>query len=86
MEPPIPPFSLFNTESYIRAVPAVQTIFAEGQPGDHMYAVIEGELNPSNPGSVVDGSTTWEMRFPEGFTMTITWHLEHSSPIVLPHA
>ena len=23
--------------------------------------------------------------FPEGFEMTIDWHLEHSTPIVLPH-
>ena len=49
-----------------------------------MDATIEGELNPSNPGSVVDGTSTWEMRSPEGFTMTITWHLVHDGPIVLP--
>lgn len=49
-----------------------------------MDATIEGELNPANPGSVVDGTSTWEMRSPEGFTMTITWHLVHDGPIVLP--
>ena len=50
------------------------------------YSRIEGKLNASNPGSVVDGTTTWELSYPEGFTMTITWHLVHDSPIVLPHA
>jgi hypothetical protein len=51
-----------------------------------MGAVIEGSLNRSNPGSVVDGTSTWEMKSPEGFTMTVTWHLVHDSPIVLPHS
>jgi hypothetical protein len=49
-------------------------------------AFIEGRLNPSSPGSVVDGTSTWEMRYPEGFTMTVTWHLVHDSPIVVPHS
>lgn len=51
-----------------------------------VYAILEGELNPSNPGSVVDGTSMREMRFPEGFTMTISWHLVHDGPIVLPHS
>ncbi len=49
------------------------------------YSTIEGELSTSNPGTVVEGTKTWEMNFPEGFEMTIDWHLEHSTPIVLPH-
>jgi len=43
-------FSLFNHEPDIRAVPAGQTIFAEGQPGDQMYAVIEGEVEITRQG------------------------------------
>lgn len=37
-------FGLFTNEPDIRAVPAGQTIFAEGQPGDHMYAVVTGQV------------------------------------------
>lgn len=53
---------------------------------DGRYVILEGQLNAGNPGSVVDGSSTWDMNVPEGFQMTITWHLVHSSPIVLPHS
>jgi hypothetical protein len=50
-----------------------------------VYSQIEGQLNASNPGSVVEGSMSWEMDFPEGLTLTATWNLVHDSPIVLPH-
>ena len=53
---------------------------------DGLYAYIKGQANASNPGSVIDGSQSWEMETPEGFTMTATWHLVHSIPIVLPNS
>jgi hypothetical protein len=50
-----------------------------------LVASIEGFLNRANPGSVVDGTRTWEMKSPEGFTVTVTWHLVHDGAIILPH-
>jgi len=52
---------------------------------NNIYSNIEGNLNPANPGSTVDGSSTWKLKLPE-MTMTITWHLVHSGQIVLPHS
>jgi CRP-like cAMP-binding protein len=46
----MPTFTLFNNEPDIRAVPAGQAIFAEGDPGDQMYAVIEGEVEIARQG------------------------------------
>jgi hypothetical protein len=51
---------------------------------NNIYSNIEGQLNAASPGSVVDGSIIWKLKLPE-MTMTITWHLVHSGPIVLPH-
>jgi hypothetical protein len=42
-------------------------------------------VDPSNPGTVVDGSKTWELKYTEGYKIKVTWHLEHTGPIVLPH-
>jgi hypothetical protein len=50
-----------------------------------VYSRIDGQLNASNPGSVVDGSVTWELS-EQDITLTITWHLVHEGPIVVPHA
>ena len=46
----MPSFNLFNNEPDIRVVTAGQVIFAEGQPGDLMYAVIEGEVEIKRQG------------------------------------
>ncbi len=48
------------------------------------YSSIEGQLNASNPGSVVEGSSTFTFALPK-MTLTVTWHLVHDGPIVLPH-
>jgi hypothetical protein len=58
-----------------------------GQYGEWAYSYgpgsLEGTLNPGNPGSVLEGSTSVEASSPEG-TVTATWHLVHDGPIVLP--
>lgn len=46
----------------------------------------EGQLDAGDPGSVVAGSLTWEMSFPEGFKLTVEWQLEHDGPITLPRS
>lgn len=51
---------------------------------DLIYSDIEGQMSTGNPGSTVDGTKEW--KFSDGLTMTITWHLVHDGPIVLPHA
>lgn len=59
-----------------------------GQYGEWAYSTgggpMEGSLNPQNPGSVLDGSLTFDIPSPEA-TITVTWHLVHDGPIVLPH-
>lgn len=59
-----------------------------GQYGEWAYSYfdtdIEGILDTGNPGSTVDGSATFETSPLEG-TVTVTWHLVHDGPIVLPH-
>jgi len=59
-----------------------------GQYGEWAYSyspgILEGTLDPANPGFVLDGSTSVETSSPEG-TVTATWHLVHDGPIVLPH-
>ncbi len=37
-------FTIFNNEPDIRTLSAGQVIFQENQPGDFMYAVLEGEV------------------------------------------
>lgn len=50
-----------------------------------LYSSIEGQLDAANPGSVVDGSVTFEFSLPK-MKLTVTWHLVHDGPIVLPHS
>ena len=38
-------FTVFNNEPNVLHVPAGQTIFTEGEAGDFMYAVLEGEVD-----------------------------------------
>ena len=45
-----------NTDEYETYEPG-QVVFEEGQPGDVMYAVIEGEIEISTKGKVVDHIT-----------------------------
>ena len=51
---------------------------------DYKSIYIDGQMNTATPGNTVDGSATWKVLLPE-LTLTATWHLVHSSPIVLPH-
>jgi hypothetical protein len=74
-----------NTEDGAPIVEWVSSHLGEADV-DGTYISIEGQLNTANPGTTVDGTKTWEMAFPEGLTITITWHLVHSGPIVLPHS
>lgn len=48
-----------------------------------MYSDLSGQIS-GTPGTTVDGSITWHLQLPAGMTMTDTWHLVHSGPIVLP--
>ncbi|MDL2335886.1 MAG: hypothetical protein QFC55_07640 [Chloroflexota bacterium] len=41
-----------------------------------------GQIDPANPGSVVEGSTTFEVTLPDA-TVTVSWHLVHDGPIVV---
>jgi hypothetical protein len=52
---------------------------------DHEYPQVTGQLDPSDPGAVVEGSAGWDMLDPEGLRLSIDWHLVHDGPIVLPH-
>lgn len=52
----------------------------------NLSKVLEGQLNASSPGTVIDGTKSWEFQFPEGYEVTVTWHLVHSTPITLPHS
>ena len=40
----MPPFAYFANERDVRVFKAGDVIFAEGDPGDHMFAVLEGEV------------------------------------------
>lgn len=60
-----------------------------GQYGQWAYRYIgendiEGSLDAANPGSVVQGSLTFDIDSPKA-TITVTWHLVHEGPINLPH-
>jgi hypothetical protein len=56
-----------------------------GQPDvNGIYSAIQGKLDATNPGTTVDGTSTWKLVAPAQ-ELTITWHLVHSTPIVLPH-
>jgi hypothetical protein len=43
---------------------------------------IGGQFDPANPGSVLDGSTTFDVTLPDA-TVTVTWHLVHDGPITV---
>ena len=49
------------------------------------YDSIDGTMDASAPGAVVDGSKTFKIDLPEA-TLTVTWHLVHDGPITLPHS
>jgi hypothetical protein len=48
------------------------------------YDQIKGTLDVGGPGSVVDGSASFNETSPQA-TLTVTWHLVHDGPITLPH-
>ncbi|MEP7361408.1 MAG: hypothetical protein ABI744_07505 [Chloroflexota bacterium] len=43
---------------------------------------IEGQIDPANPPSVVDGSASFTVDSPEA-TVTVAWHLVHDGPIIV---
>ncbi len=45
---------IFRNEKEIRTVSAGQSIFTEGQPGDFMYAALEGEVEIVKQGKVLE--------------------------------
>ncbi len=47
-------FNVFNNEPDIRTVTAGQVIFTEGQAGDFMYAVLEGEVEITRQGRMLE--------------------------------
>lgn len=48
------------------------------------YTTIGGKFTATGAGAVVDGSFTFKSDVAEA-TVTVTWHLVHDGPIVLPH-
>jgi hypothetical protein len=46
---------------------------------------LDGKLDPASPRSVVDGRVTFDETVPPMTKVTVTWHLAHEGPIVLPH-
>lgn len=49
-----PTTTLFNNETDPRAFKAGERIFGEGQSGDYMYGLIEGEVEIKRDGQVVE--------------------------------
>jgi hypothetical protein len=47
------------------------------------YDTVDGKLDTANPGSVVDGSKTFDITLPDA-KLTVSWHLAHDGPITLP--
>lgn len=45
---------------------------------------LTGSLSPSNPGSVLDGSASYETTLPDA-KVTASWHLVHEGTILLPN-
>ncbi len=45
---------IFRNDQNTIPFAAGETIFAEGQPGDRMYAVVEGEVNIVKDGKVIE--------------------------------
>ena len=50
----MPVFDLLRHESDIRTLTAGEVIFAEGQPGDSMFAVLDGEVAIRKNGKVLE--------------------------------
>jgi len=47
-------FTIFNNEPDVRPFSAGQTIFEQGQPGDVMFAVLEGEVEINRQNRVLE--------------------------------
>ncbi len=47
-------FSILKREKDIRSIEPGQPIFTEGEPGDVMYAVVEGQVNIVRKGQVLE--------------------------------
>jgi CRP/FNR family transcriptional regulator, cyclic AMP receptor protein len=50
----MPVFDLLRHESDVRALTAGEVIFAEGQAGDFMFAVLDGEISIQKNGKVLE--------------------------------
>ena len=50
----MPVFGIFNNEPTVQTLTAGQAIFAQGDPGDAMYAVLEGEVEIRREERVLD--------------------------------
>jgi|SRR5579859_5062465 len=50
-------FTVFNNEPDVRPFTAGQVIFEEGQPGDLMYAVLEGEVEIKRQNRILETVT-----------------------------
>src|SRR5258707_15545851 len=50
----MPVFDLLRHESYVRTLTAGEVIFAEGQAGDSMFAVLDGEVVIQKNGKVLE--------------------------------
>lgn len=66
----MPNFDIFSREPDIRAFRSGEAIFREGDPGDCMFVVVEGEVDIQVHGRVVDhlaaGSVFGEMALIDG--------------------
>ncbi len=68
-----------TTEQHDTGGPIIS--WASGQADDNE---LKGSVNPSNPGSVLDGSASYETTLPDS-TVTASWHLVHEGPMLLPN-
>jgi CRP/FNR family cyclic AMP-dependent transcriptional regulator len=50
----MPVFDLLRREPDVRTFRAGETVFAEGEPGDCMFAILEGEVAIQKNGSVLE--------------------------------
>ena len=57
----------------------------EQQDVNYQTIEIRGQISAANPGTAVDGTSTWKVDTSPEVTLTATWHLVHSIPIILPH-
>lgn len=66
----MPNFDIFSREPDIRAFRSGETIFREGDPGDYMFVIVEGQVDILVHGKVVDhlvaGSVFGEMALIDG--------------------